>query len=41
LIADAPGVPVEAKLRAFVRMMLSSVFKATRPAWYMKLVLQE
>src|SRR5882724_11303828 len=41
LIANAPGVPVEAKLRAFVRMMLSSVFKATRPAWYMKLVLQE
>jgi TetR/AcrR family transcriptional regulator, regulator of cefoperazone and chloramphenicol sensitivity len=41
LIANAPGVPVEAKLRAFLQMMLNSVFKATRPAWYMKLVLQE
>jgi AcrR family transcriptional regulator len=41
LIANAEGVPPEAKLRAFVRMMLSSVFRATRPAWYMKLVLQE
>jgi AcrR family transcriptional regulator len=41
LVANAAGVPPEAKLRAFVRMMLSSVFRATRPAWYMKLVLQE
>lgn len=41
LLANAAHVPVEAKLRAFVRMMLNSVFKATRPAWYMKLVLQE
>jgi AcrR family transcriptional regulator len=41
LIANATGVPVEAKLRAFLQMMLNSVFKATRPAWYMKLVLQE
>src|SRR3954468_23711450 len=41
LIAKAPGVPLEAKLRAFVRMILSSVFTATRPAWHMKLVLQE
>jgi len=41
LIANAAGVPPEAKLRAFVQMMLNSVFKATRPAWYMKLVLQE
>jgi len=37
LITGAP----EAKLRGFVHMMLDSVFKATRPAWYMKLVLQE
>ena len=37
LITGAP----EAKLRGFVRMMLDSVFKATRPAWHMKLVLQE
>ncbi len=41
LMANAAGVSVEAKLRAFVRMILNSVFKATRPAWYMKLVLQE
>lgn len=41
LIANAPGVPMKAKLRAFVRMILSSVFNATRPAWHMKLVLQE
>src|SRR5690242_2707175 len=34
------GAPEE-KLRGFVQMMLDSVFKATRPAWYMKLVLQE
>ena len=37
LITGAP----KAKLRGFVQMMLDSVFKATRPAWYMKLVLQE
>lgn len=40
LLANA-AVPPEAKLRGFVRMMLDSVFKATRPDWYMKLVLQE
>ena len=40
LMANAAGVSMEAKLRAFVRMILNSVFKATRPAWYMKLVLQ-
>jgi TetR/AcrR family transcriptional regulator, regulator of cefoperazone and chloramphenicol sensitivity len=38
MIANAPP---EVKLRGFVRMILDSVFKATRPAWYMKLVLQE
>jgi AcrR family transcriptional regulator len=41
LMANAADVSFEAKLRAFVRMILNSVFKATRPAWYMKLVLQE
>jgi TetR/AcrR family transcriptional regulator, regulator of cefoperazone and chloramphenicol sensitivity len=41
LLAKAADVPSEAKLRGFVRMMLDSVFKATRPAWYMKLVLHE
>jgi TetR/AcrR family transcriptional regulator, regulator of cefoperazone and chloramphenicol sensitivity len=35
------NAPPEVKLRGFVRMILDSVFKATRPAWYMKLVLQE
>jgi AcrR family transcriptional regulator len=38
VVANAPP---EVKLRGFVRMILDSVFKATRPAWYMKLVLQE
>ena len=41
LLARAAGAAPEAKLRGFVRRMLDSVFKATRPAWYMKLVLQE
>jgi AcrR family transcriptional regulator len=41
LLANTAHVPPEAKLRGFVRMMLDSVFKATRPDWYMKLVLQE
>lgn len=41
LLPNAIGVRPEAKLRGFVRMMIESVFKATRPGWYMKLVLQE
>jgi TetR/AcrR family transcriptional regulator, regulator of cefoperazone and chloramphenicol sensitivity len=41
LIRKAADISPEVKLRGFVRMMLDSVFKATRPAWYMKLVLQE
>jgi AcrR family transcriptional regulator len=31
----------ETRLRAFVRMILNSVFNASRPAWHMKLLLQE
>ena len=41
LILKAGNLSPEAKLRGFVHMMLNSVFQATRPAWYMKLVLQE
>ena len=35
LIRKAADISPEVKLRGFVRMMLDSVFKATRPAWYM------
>lgn len=39
--SNAPGIPPEARLRGFVRMILDCVFNSSRPAWHMRLVLQE
>jgi len=41
LTANAWGNPPEVRLRAFIRMILDCVFISSRPAWHMKLVLQE
>jgi AcrR family transcriptional regulator len=41
LTSNIPGVTPEARLRAFVRMILDCVFNSSRPAWHMRLVLQE
>lgn len=41
LTANASGISPEARLRGFVRMILDCVFNSSRPAWHMKLVLQE
>jgi AcrR family transcriptional regulator len=35
------SIPPEAQLRSFVRMILNCVFSTSRPAWHMRLVLQE
>ena len=41
LHANKSNIPPEARLRSFVRMILDCVFNSSRPAWHMKLVLQE
>lgn len=41
LTSSAPGIPPRARLRGFVRMILDCVFHSSRPAWHMRLVLQE
>ena len=41
LNANAFGIPPEKRLRTFIRMILDCVFNSSRPAWHMKLVLQE
>jgi TetR/AcrR family transcriptional regulator, regulator of cefoperazone and chloramphenicol sensitivity len=38
---NSSDVPPEARLRGFIRMILDCVFNSSRPAWHMKLVLQE
>jgi AcrR family transcriptional regulator len=41
LTSSAPDLPPEARLHKFIRMILDCVFNSSRPAWHMRLVLQE